>query len=289
VNRIRLYLELTKPRILLMVLVTTTLGFLLGGGSLSSPALLLLTLLGVGGATGGAAVLNNYLERDFDAKMARTRARALPAGLIEPLRALAFGVGLVLSGVLLLACAVNLLAGFLVLLAAFLYVLVYTPLKRVTWLNTMFGAIPGAIPPMAGWAAASGHVGPGAWALFAILFAWQHPHFFAIAWMFRDDYRAAGFKMLPVIEPSGLRTIRLTLAFSVILICVSLLPTVIGMAGRLYFFGILLAGLFMLIVALGFARDRSVGNARRLLKASVLYLPLLLVLIILDAGWKPFG
>ncbi len=272
-----------------MVLVTTTLGFLLGGGSPSSPALLLLTLLGVGGATGGAAVLNNYLERDFDAKMARTRARALPAGLIDPLRALAFGVGLVLSGVLLLACAVNLLAGFLVLLAAFLYVLVYTPLKRVTWLNTMFGAIPGAIPPMAGWAAASGHVGPGAWALFAILFAWQHPHFFAIAWMFRDDYRAAGFKMLPVIEPSGLRTVCLTLVFSLILIGVSLLPTVIGMAGRLYFFGILLAGLLMFAAAVGFARDRSVGKARRLLKASILYLPLLLVLIILDAGWKPFG
>src|SRR6266404_3659512 len=272
-----------------MVLVTTTLGFLLGGGNRISPELLVLTLLGVGGATGGAAVLNNYLERDLDAKMARTRGRALPAGLIEPLRSLMFGVSLVLVGVLLLVCAANLLTGFLVLLAAFLYVLVYTPLKRVTWLNTMFGSIPGAIPPMAGWAAATGHVGPGAWALFAILFAWQHPHFFAIAWMFRDDYRAAGFKMLPVIEPSGLRTIRLTLAFSVILICVSLLPTVIGMAGRLYFFGILLAGLFMLIVALGFARDRSVGNARRLLKASVLYLPLLLVLIILDAGWKPFG
>src|SRR6266404_5825981 len=157
-----------------MVLVTTTLGFLLGGGSRNSPALLLLTLLGVGGATAGAAVLNNYLERDYDAKMVRTRGRALPAGLIEPLRALTFGVGLALSGVLLLAWAVNLLAGFLVLLAAFLYVLVYTPLKRVTWLNTMFGAIPGAIPPMAGWAAASGHVGPGAWALFAILFAWPH-------------------------------------------------------------------------------------------------------------------
>src|SRR6266436_6678528 len=116
--------------------------------------------------------------------MVRTRGRALPAGLIEPLRALTFGVGLALSGVLLLALAVNLLAGFLVLLAAFLYVLVYTPLKRITWLNTMFGAIPGAIPPMAGWAAASGHIRPGAWALFAILFAWQHPHFFAIAWMF---------------------------------------------------------------------------------------------------------
>ena len=272
-----------------MVLVTTTLGFLLGGGNRISPELLVLTLLGVGGATGGAAVLNNYLERDLDAKMARTRGRALPAGLIEPLRALMFGVSLVLVGVLLLVCAANLLTGFLVLLAAFLYVLVYTPLKRVTWLNTMFGSIPGAIPPMAGWAAATGHVGPGAWALFAILFAWQHPHFFAIAWMYRDDYRAAGFKMLPVIEPSGRRTVRLTLAFSLILVGVSLLPTLIGMAGWLYFAGALVIGPLMLIVALVFARDRSVGSARSLLKASLLYLPLLLVLIILDAGWKPFG
>jgi len=288
-NRGRLYLELTKPRILVMVQVTTTLGFLLGRGSRGSLALLFLTLLGVGFATGGAAVLNNYLERDFDAKMVRTRGRALPAGLIEPFRALAFGVGLVLSGVLFLVWAANLLTGFLVLLAAFLYVLVYTPLKRITWWNTTFGAIPGAIPPMAGWVAATGHLSPGAWALFAILFAWQHPHFFAIAWMFRDDYRAAGFKMLPVIEPSGQRTVRLAVGFSMALLGVSLVPTLIGMAGWLYFSGTLLIGLLMLIVALSFARDRSVGNARRLLKASVLYLPLLLLFIFLDAGLKPFG
>ena len=282
-------MELTKPRILVMVLVTTTLGFLLGNGTHGSLALLLLTLLGVGSATGGAAVLNNYLDRDFDARMARTRKRALPAGLIEPHRALSFGVGLVLFGVLLLAVEVNLLTGFLVLLAAFLYVLVYTPLKRVTWWNTTFGAIPGAIPPMAGWAAATGHVGAGAWALFAILFAWQHPHFFAIAWMFRDDYRAAGFKMLPVVEPSGLNTVRLTLGFSVLLIGVSLIPTLIGTAGWVYFAGTLSIGLLMLLVAVSFARDHSVGNARRLLKASVLYLPLLLLLIVLDASSNLFA
>ena len=288
-NRFQPYLELTKPRILFMVLVTTTFGFLLGGGSRDAVALLFFTLLGVGGATGGAAVLNNYLERDFDAKMVRTRRRALPAGLIEPFRALMFGVSLVLLGVLILVWAANLLTGFLVLLAAFLYVLVYTPLKRITWLNTMFGAIPGAIPPMAGWAAATGHVGLGAWALFAILFAWQHPHFFAIAWMYRDDYRAAGFKMLPVIEPSGIRTVRHTIGFSLILVGASLVPTLIGMAGWTYFFGTLLIGLLMLFAALGFAHDRSVGNARRLLKASVLYLPLLLGFILLDACFNWFG
>jgi len=287
-NRIHLYLELTKPRILLMVLVTTTFGFLLGGGN-RDLALLLLTLAGVGSATGGAAVLNNYLERDFDAKMVRTRKRALPAGLLEPFRALMFGVSLVLFGVLLLVCTANLLTGFLVLLAAFLYVLVYTPLKRISWLNTTFGAIPGAIPPMAGWAAATGHVGAGAWALFAILFAWQHPHFFAIAWIFRDDYRAAGFKMLPAIEPSGSRTVRLTIGFSLLLLGVSIVPTLIGMAGRTYFFGTLLIGLLMLVAALGFARERSVGNARRLLKASIVYLPLLLGFILLDACFNWLG
>jgi protoheme IX farnesyltransferase len=287
-NRIRVYFELTKPRILVMVLVTTTLGFLLGRGN-HGPMVLSLTLLGVGSATGGAATLNNYLERDFDAKMVRTRGRALPAGLIEPFRALAFGVSLVLFGVLLLVWAANLLTGFLVLLAAFLYVLVYTPLKRITWWNTTVGAIPGAIPPMAGWAAATGHIDPGAWALFAILFAWQHPHFFAIAWMLRNDYRAAGFKMLPVIEPSGQRTVRLAVGFSLVLIGVSLIPTFIGMAGWVYFFGTLSIGLLMLIVALIFAHDRSVGSATRLLKTSVLYLPLLLLFIFLDLGLKPLG
>src|SRR5215475_266705 len=240
-NGIRVYFELTKPRILVMVLVTTTLGFLLGGGRRGSEVLFL-ALLGVGSATGGAAALNNYLERDFDAKMVRTRGRALPAGLIEPFRALMFGVSLVLLGVLLLVWTANLLAGFLVLVAAFLYVLVYTPLKRITWLNTTFGAIPGAIPPMAGWAAATGHVGVGAWALFAILFAWQHPHFFAIAWIFRDDYRAAGFKMLPTIERSGVKTVRLTIGFSLVLIGLSLIPTLIGMTGWFYFCGTLLIG-----------------------------------------------
>src|SRR6266446_7686578 len=245
-RNIRLYLELAKPRIVSMVLVTTTFGFFLGGRGIESVVRLCLTLIGVGCATGGAAMLNNYLERDLDAKMVRTRGRALPAGLVEPHRVLTFGVGLVLFGVLLLAWKVNLLTGFLVLMAGFLYVLVYTPLKRITWLNTSFGAIPGAIPPMAGWVAATGRLDPGAWVLFAILFAWQHPHFYAIAWIFRDDYRSAGFKMLPVVEPSGERTFRQTILFSCLLLGVSLLPTVVGMTGQLYFCGALLMGILLL-------------------------------------------
>lgn len=229
-------------------------------------------------------MLNNYLERDLDAKMVRTRGRALPAGLIEPHRVLTMGVGLVLFGVLLLAWKVNLLTGFLVLMAGFLYVLVYTPLKRISWLNTSFGAIPGAIPPLAGWVAATGQLGPGAWVLFAILFAWQHPHFYAIAWIFRDDYRAAGFKMLPVVEPSGKRMFCQTIVFSILLLVVSLLPTVVGLTGRPYFCGALLGGMLMVAVALRFAREREVADARRLLKATILYLPALLLLITLDAS-----
>jgi protoheme IX farnesyltransferase len=238
----------------------------------------------VGCSTGGAAMLNNYLDRSSDAHMNRTRGRALPAGLIEPTRALTGGVVMVLIGVLGLLCAVNLPTAFLVLLAAFLYVLVYTPMKKVTWLNTTIGAFPGAIPPLAGWAAATGRVDPGAWLLFAILFAWQHPHFFAIAWMYRDDYRAGGFKMLPVVEQTGERTFHQTLVFSVLLIGVSVLPTVFGMTGRFYLWGALLIGLGLLWVALDFAHNRGTKDARRLLKASVLYLPLLLLLIFLDAN-----
>jgi protoheme IX farnesyltransferase len=279
------YLELTKPRIVSMVLVTTTLGWFLGAHGLTAWPRLLLTLLGVGAATGGAAALNNYLEREVDGLMVRTRNRPLPAGVIAPAPALAWGVSLVLGGVILLAAAVNVLTGFLVLLAAFLYVIVYTPMKRITWWNTSIGAIPGAIPPLCGWAAATGRLDPGAWVLFAILFAWQHPHFFAIAWMFRDDYRTAGFRMLPVVEPRGGRTFALTLGFCVALLLVSVVPSAIGMAGRLYGGGAVVLGLGLLLTGWMMTRSGSFLDARRLLKASVIYLPLLLALIILDAGF----
>jgi protoheme IX farnesyltransferase len=281
---IELYWELAKPRILAMVLVTTALGFFLGARRVDSVLHFCLTLFGVGCATGGAAMLNNFLERDLDAKMVRTRGRALPAGLIEPQRALALGVGLVLFGAVLLAWKVNLLTGFLVLLAGFLYVLVYTPLKRITWLNTSFGAIPGAIPPMVGWVAATGRLDAGAWVLFAILFAWQHPHFYAIAWMFREDYRAAGFAMLPVVEPSGKRMFRQTMASSIVLLAVSLLPTIVGITGMLYLCGALVSGALVLAAALRFACGRDVADARRLLRATILYLPTLLLLIALDVS-----
>jgi protoheme IX farnesyltransferase len=279
------YIELTKPRILSMVLVTTTIGYFLAARGIHPLGTLFLTLLGVGCATGGSAALNNYLERDVDGKMVRTRDRALPAGLIQPANALAFGISLVLFGLFILVWAVNLLTSFLVLLAAFLYVLVYTPMKRLTWLNTTFGAIPGAIPPLCGWAAETVRLDAGAWVLFLILFAWQHPHFYAIAWMFKDDYRDAGFKMLPVVDPSGVSTFRQTILFAILLVGVSVLPTMIGMTGRVYCIGALTMGLALLVVGVLFTRSKSFLDARRLLKASVIYLPLLLLLIIIDAGF----
>ena len=279
------YIELTKPRILSMVLVTTTIGYFLAAKGIHPLGTLFLTLFCVGCSTGGSAALNNYLEREVDGKMVRTRDRALPAGLIQPANALAFGISLVLLGLFILIWAVNLLTGFLVLLAAFLYVLVYTPMKRLTWLNTTFGAIPGAIPPLCGWAAATGRLDAGAWVLFLILFAWQHPHFYAIAWMFKDDYRDAGFKMLPVVDPSGVSTFRQTILFAILLLGVSVLPTMIGMTGKVYCIGALLMGLALLAVGVLFTRSKSFLDARRLLKASVIYLPLLLILIIIDAGF----
>ncbi len=270
--------ELAKPRIVTMVLLTAALGFFLGGHA--AWPVLLATLAGVGLATGGAAALNNYLDRDVDAKMARTCRRALPAGTVAPAHALAYGVILVLVGVLALVWWVNLLTGFLVLLAAFLYVLVYTPMKRVSWLNTTVGAIPGAIPPLAGWAAATGQLAPGAWVLFAILFVWQHPHFFSIAWMFKDDYRNAGLKMLSVVNPAG--TFRQTMLFSVALVGVAALPAFVGMAGRAYLAGAVVLSAAMLAVGIGFCRRKSFADARRLLQASVFYLPVLVALMIVD-------
>ena len=244
----------------------------------------LYTLLGTGLSCAGSGALNNYLERDIDCNMKRTARRPIPTGRISPQEALGFGLISVLLGTCILAVKVNLLTGFLALLTAFLYVLVYTPLKRVTWLNTFIGAIPGALPPMGGWSAATGELGAGAWVLFLILFFWQHPHFYAIAWMYKEDYMRGGFKMLPVIEPDGKSTFRQVVIYSVLLLAVSVFPTIIGMAGFVYFTGAILLGIGMLAIGLMLYQTRSVQDARKLLRASVIYLPLLIALIIGDAG-----
>lgn len=275
------YRELAKPRILTMVLVTTVLGYAMAGGEWDFTYLLGL-LVGTGMVAGGAGALNHYLERDADARMNRTKNRPIPSGQVSPIAALNYGAYLVLAGTILLGLQVNLLTAHLGLLSAFLYALVYTPLKRLSWWNTPVGAIPGAIPPLMGWSAATNNLSLGAWVLFGILFIWQHPHFYAIAWMFKDDYARGGFKMLPVVNPDGKSTFRQIIAYSVILIPVSLVPTLIGMSGWLYFTGALAIGLFMLAASLTLVRSHSFHDARKVLRASIIYLPALMGLIVLD-------
>ena len=277
------YFELTKPRIVTMVLVTTALGFFVGGHGVTSPLRLALTLLGTAFSAGGSGVLNHYIERDIDAVMRRTRDRPLPSGRVTPAAALSLGFLLIFTGQVVLVLTVNLMTAWLALLTAFLYVVIYTPLKRTTWLNTSLGSIPGALPPVGGWAAATGHLDAGAWVLFAILFAWQHPHFYSIAWIFRDDYRRGGFKMLPVLEEDGRRTCRHILAFSVLLIAVSILPALLGSSGTVYLLGALVLGAGMLAAGVSLTISRSNVDARRLLRASVIYLPLLLILTVFDS------
>ena len=279
------YWELTKPRIAFLVLVTAALGFFWGGQGIHAPLLFCCLLVGTGLTTCGSSVLNQYLERDVDGLMKRTRNRPLPAGRVKPGTALAMGFALVLGGVFFLLFTAGLLTAFLALLSAFLYVVVYTPMKRQNWLNTSLGAVPGALPPVGGWTAATGSIDPGAVVLFLILFAWQHPHFYAIAWIFRDDYRRGGFKMLPVVEPDGNSTCWQVMGYLVLLLIFSVMPSFMGLTGPFYLIGALVLGALFLASGLALSVSRSVTSARRLLKASVLYLPLLLVLSVVDAGF----
>jgi heme o synthase len=283
----RSYWSMTKPGIMMMVLVTTVLGFYFADHGFHRPFLLLWTLLGCALTCGGASVLNQYLERDADILMRRTKKRPIPMGIIQPQEALGFGISLILAGLFLLCWKVNLLTAFLSLLTCFLYVLVYTPMKRLTWLNTTLGAIPGAIPPLGGWAAAANHLDPGAWILFLIMFTWQHPHFYAIAWLLKEDYQKAGFKMLPVVYPDVRFTFSQITAFSFLLTAFSLMPAMVGMSGKIYFWGALCLGTGVLYTAFLFQHSQSNTDARKILGASIIYLPLLLVLIIVD-GFSQF-
>ncbi len=267
-----------------MVVLMTAAGYFLGAQTVEPLWTFFMALLGTAISSAGAAALNNYLERDCDLEMNRTKSRPIQRGVLSPNEALNFGWITALLGVSILIWQVNLLTGFLSLLTTFLYVVVYTPLKRITWWNTVIGAIPGALPPMGGWAAATGEVGLGAWIIFLILFVWQHPHFYAIAWMYRDDYARGGFKMLPVVYPDGVRTFRQILGFSVLLIPVSLLPYMFQMAGVVYAAGMLALGVAMLGVGIRSWRTRSIGDARLLLQASVIYLPLFFALILCDSN-----
>lgn len=282
-SRFQAYLELTKPRIMMLILVTTTLGYYLGGAGIHSIVHLALTLIGTALATGGAATLNHYLEREEDSLMERTRQRPLPAGIINASQALIFGLLLSLAGTVFLALIVNWLTAGLALLTIILYAGIYTPLKKLTWLNTSIGAIPGALPIVGGWTAATGSLDWSAWVLFIIMFLWQHPHFYAIAMMFRKDYEQAGFKMLPSVFSGEERTTLHILIHGIILIPVALLPTLIGLSGWIYFSGALVISLIYAWSGIPLQRNPSRVNARRVLLTSVMYLPILLILLITDS------
>ena len=276
--------ELSKLNILSLVLVATFLGFYLGSNGEIEYSKLFLTLIGTAFTAAGSGSLNHYLERDADKKMDRTRNRPLPSGNLTPLFAVLYGMALVVIGSIMLAYFVNLLTGFLSLLTSFLYIVVYTPLKKITWLNTSIGSIPGAIPIIGGWTAASNNISPMALVLFGIMYLWQHPHFYAIAWLCKNDYAKANFKMLPVIEESGTRTMRQIFWHLLLMIPLSFLPVIQGNLGIIYLVGVTIITFIFFLSALPLAKDRSNKSALLLLKASVLYLPVLLFIIIIDKG-----
>lgn len=273
------YVELTKPRITFMVVITTAAGYLLGADGEGSVGALLHTILGTALVASAASALNQWLERDTDGKMGRTKDRPLPSGRLEPAAVLAFGVAVGVLGTAYLALFTNTLTAGLGLGTLLLYVLVYTPMKRVSSLCTIVGAVPGALPPVMGWASARDDLSTGAWVLFAVLFLWQMPHFLAIAWMYREDYRSGGQPMLPVIDPDGTRTARQMVLYCLALLPVSLLPSVIGLTGSTYFTGALLLGVAYLAASGYAAFHRTEESARALLRVSVVYLPILLGLM----------
>jgi protoheme IX farnesyltransferase len=282
-GRLADYVALTKPRVAVLVLFTVAAGALLAAAPQVPLAVVFHAVFGTALVAAGASALNQWLERTSDARMSRTQNRPLPAGRLSPVEVLTFGGLLGVAGAAYLLVALP--SPCAALLACFTfacYVGVYTPLKRITTLNTLIGAVPGAMPPVIGWCAVSGAVTPGALALFAILFVWQVPHFLAIAWMYRDEYARAGLCMLPVHDPKGHVTGRQMVLYCLALIPVSLAPGLLAAGGAVYVTGALLLGLYFLIRTLQFARRRSVESARRVLRASLVYLPGLLLVLLFD-------
>jgi heme o synthase len=282
-GRVLDYIELTKPRISLLVLFTVAAGgFLAGGPSLDILALLH-AVVGTALVASGASALNQWLERHRDARMRRTENRPLPAGRVTPLEALVFGSGLAVAGVAYLAVALRPPWAALAALGTFVgYVIIYTPLKPRTTLNTLVGAIPGAMPPLIGWIALRGALSAEALAIFLILFVWQLPHFLAIAWIHRQDYARGGYRMVTVHDHNGTRTACRMIAFCIALALISLMPVFLGTAGLFYLGAALVLGIGFLGCAIGFARKRTNARARRVLHASLIYLPVLLALLMLD-------
>jgi len=281
------FLELTKPRVTALVLVTTLVGFYLASQGPMDLLLLLNTLVGTTLVAAGTSALNQYVEREEDGRMARTRLRPLPAGRLDPAHALIFASAASVTGLLHLAFTVNLLTAGLAALTLLSYVFVYTPLKRKTSLCTLVGAIPGALPPLGGWTAAHGEIAAGGIALFAILFVWQLPHALAIAILYRDDYARGGFRLLPIVDPDGGTTGRQIMAHCLVLLPLSLVPTMLDVTGPFYFYGALVLGLGLTACAVPILLNASARAARRMLLASVVYLPLLLCLMAFDRTVPP--
>jgi protoheme IX farnesyltransferase len=278
------YLELTKPRITVFILMSTAIGFLCGAHAEGGWSLFTLfhVLLGTALIASGTAALNQWYERDADAKMQRTKARPIPSGRLSAPHAFWFAVALSIIGFVELWVGVNRMTALLGLFTLASYLFVYTPLKRRSPHSTTIGAIPGAMPPLIGYAAAAGLLNTQAWVLYAILFLWQFPHFYAIAWMYREDYERAGIRMLPVVEPDGESTARRIWMFSLALIPISVLPKFTGMGGNLYLFGSLALGLYFLYAGVRVSMERTRPRARQVLLASVVYLPLLYGLLVFD-------
>jgi protoheme IX farnesyltransferase len=279
------FLSLTKPRLNTLVLITSAAAYYLGDGHRLPLAHLFHTIVGTALVAGGASALNQHWERDTDRLMRRTRLRPLPDARLHPQDAMWFGIALSAVGLAQLAWFVNTLTAVIAALTLVSYVWLYTPLKVRTSLSTIVGAIPGALPALLGWTAATNALSAGGWVLFGIVFMWQMPHFLAIAWMFREDYANAGIPLLPVVEPDGRSTGRQTVLYTAGLVPVSLLPMAVGIATAYYLVGALTLGAILLVLSLEFAASRSMPSARRLFYGTILYLPLLWIALLTDHFW----
>lgn len=281
-EKVSAYFELTKPRIAFMLVLTSAAGFYLGAGQGFDIWLFLNSMTAITLLAFGVATLNQYIERDIDTKMERTEKRPLPSGKVSPTEALVFGIFLCVASEVYLYFAINTLTAILGLIVIVGYVFLYTPLKTRTTASTAIGALPGAMPPLMGWTASANEITLGAWFLFAFLFLWQFPHFLAIAWMYKEQYAKAGIKMLPVVEKDGKVTAQQIVIFTVMLVPVSLAPFFLGISGIYYLIGSVLLGIWFLISSIQTARAKSVEKARKLLLVSVLYLPVIFALMVLN-------
>jgi protoheme IX farnesyltransferase len=276
------FVTLAKPRLNLLVVLSALAGYVMAGGDTAAVWRVIGMLLGTGLVAGGASAVNQIIERGPDRLMRRTRLRPMPDGRLAAREAWLFALALTAAGLAVLVLSANVLSAVVALVTLATYAIIYTPLKRFSSFATVIGAIPGALPPVIGWAAARNELSQGAWVLFGIVFLWQLPHFLAIAWIYREDYARAGFPMLPVIEPDGRSTARQSLVYATALVPLSLAPTLVGLAGSVYFAGALVITLAFLGLAGRFAATRSVSDARRLFFGSIIYLPVLWILMIAD-------